>query len=156
MSVQIETYFWWSSIRCLGINSTICHLEANCRKIFNKIKAPLATKFYRTITSKQSAVDIKEALSVLMLCMANNCWRTFSYHTKMADLEYFHLLSIFSWKNWQKLRKVYWICQVVTVRSINHNVGALKELSCQMLFFRTFFSRTWVPCGTVSEGLAPL
>ena len=30
---------------------------------------------------------------------------------------------------WHELTKVYWIWQVATVRSINHNVGALKELS---------------------------
>ena len=35
-------------------------------------------------------------------------------------------------KNWHKLRKVYWIWQVATVRLIKHNVGALRELSCQM------------------------
>ena len=35
-------------------------------------------------------------------------------------------------KNWHKIRKVYWIWRVATVRSINHNVGTLKELSCQM------------------------
>ena len=34
--------------------------------------------------------------------------------------------------NWHKLRKVYWIWQVATARSINHSVGALKELSCRM------------------------
>ena len=33
----------------------------------------------------------KVALSVLMLCMSSNCWWSFSYHTKMADLEYFHV-----------------------------------------------------------------
>ena len=33
----------------------------------------------------------KEPLSVLMLCMSSNCWWPFLYHTKMADLEYFHV-----------------------------------------------------------------
>ena len=42
------------------------------------------------------------------------------------------VLSVFSWKNGHKLRKVYWIWQVMTIRSINHNVGALKELICRM------------------------
>ena len=35
-------------------------------------------------------------------------------------------------KNWHKLRKVYWIWPIGTVRSINHNVGILKELSSLM------------------------
>ena len=30
-------------------------------------------------------------------------------------------------KNWHEPRKVYWTWQVATVRSINHNVGALKR-----------------------------
>ena len=38
---------------------------------------------------------IKEALSVLMLCAPNNPRRPFLYHTKMADFEYFLVLSAF-------------------------------------------------------------
>ena len=34
--------------------------------------------------------------------------------------------------NWHKLREAYWLWQVATVRSINRNVGAPKELSCRM------------------------
>ena len=68
---------------------------------------------------------LKEVLSVLMLCAPSNCRRPFSYHTKMADFEYFRVLSIFSWK--KKLRKVYWIWQGTTVKSTNHNVGAPKR-----------------------------
>ena len=39
---------------------------------------------------------LKEALSVLMLCAPNNRQRPFSYHTKMADFEYFRVLSALS------------------------------------------------------------
>ena len=35
--------------------------------------------------------------SVLMLCTPSNCWQPFSYHAKMVDFEYFHVLSVFSW-----------------------------------------------------------
>ena len=54
-----------------------------------------------------------------MPCAPGNRRRTFSYHTKMADFEYFRVLSVFSWKIWHKLRKVYWIWQVAVVTSIN-------------------------------------
>ena len=72
----------------------------------------------------QHSEFLKEVLSVLMLCAPSNHRRPFSYHTKMADFEYFRVLSIFSWK---KLRKVYWIWQGTTVKSTNHNVGAPKR-----------------------------
>ena len=39
--------------------------------------------------------DIKEALSVLMLCTPSNSQQPFSYHTKLADFKYFHVLSVF-------------------------------------------------------------
>ena len=99
-------------------------------------------------------------LSVLMLCVPSSRRRPFLYHTKMADFKYFRLLSIFSWKNTHRTQntehrtqdtghrtqdtehthththtvrhKLNWIWQVATVRSINHKVGALKELSCWM------------------------
>ena len=99
-------------------------------------------------------------LSVLMLCVPSSRRRPFLYHRKMADFEYFRLLSIFSWKNTHRTpntehrtqdtghrtqdtehthththtvrHKLNWIWQVATVRSINHKVGALKELSCWM------------------------
>ena len=48
--------------------------------------------------------QVKEALSVLMLCAPSNRWRPFLYHTKMMDFKYFRVLSVFSW---YKLRKVY-------------------------------------------------
>ena len=40
--------------------------------------------------------DIPEALSVLMLCALSNRRRPSSYRTKMADFEYFRVLSVFS------------------------------------------------------------
>ena len=40
--------------------------------------------------------DAKEALSVLMLCAPSNCPWPFLYHMKMADFEYFRVLSVFS------------------------------------------------------------
>ena len=49
----------------------------------------------------------QEALSVLMLCAPNKRSRPFSYDTKMADFEYFRVLSVFFCKNWHKLRRVY-------------------------------------------------
>ena len=74
-----------------------------------------------------------EALSVLMLCAPSNCRRPFWYHTKMARIWTTFVNCPFSReKNWHKLSKVYWIWQVATVRSINHNVSALKELSCRL------------------------
>ena len=56
--------------------------------------------------------------------------------------------------NRHKLRKMYWIWQVATVRSINHNMGALKELNTGAQSINTesrsvFYSvsDTWhVPC----------
>ena len=39
-----------------------------------------------------------EVLSVLVLCAPSNRRRPFSYHTKMADFEYFRVLSVSSWK----------------------------------------------------------
>ena len=68
-----------------------------------------------------------EALSVLMLCMPSKCRWPF------CIFEYFYVLSIFLWKIiWHKLRNVYRIWQVATVILIYHNMGVLKELSCQM------------------------
>ena len=76
---------------------------------------------------------IKEVFSALMLCAPSNHRWPFLYHTKMADFEYFPFLSIFSWKSFTvKLRKVYWIWQVATFTSMNHNLGAQKELSCRI------------------------
>ena len=40
---------------------------------------------------------IKDALSVLMLCEPSNRRQPFSYNTKMADVEYFRVLALFSW-----------------------------------------------------------
>ena len=75
----------------------------------------------------------KEALSVLMLCEPSNCRRPLSDDAKMADLvEYFRILSVFSCKNLHQLRKLCQIMQVARVRSINHNVGVLIELSCRV------------------------
>ena len=64
-------------------------------------------------------------LSILVLCALS----------RMADknggLLVFTCFGHFSReKNWHKLRKMYRIWQVATVRSINHNLGALKELIC--------------------------
>ena len=69
-----------------------------------------------------------------MLCAPSNRRWPFSYH---GGLECFCVLSVFSWNNWHKLRKVYRIWQVTTVRSINHNVGSLKELSCRIVNIKT-------------------
>ena len=43
-----------------------------------------------------SSYYIKEALSVLMLCEPSNRRQPFSYNTKMADVEYFRVLALFS------------------------------------------------------------
>ena len=67
---------------------------------------------------------VSEALTVLMLCAPNNRRRPFSNHTKLADLEYFRVLSVFSLKKRYKVRKAYRIWQVATMILINHNVGA--------------------------------
>ena len=40
-------------------------------------------------------LNIKEALSVLMLCTPSNCRWAFSNHTKMVDFDYFCTLSFF-------------------------------------------------------------
>ena len=70
-----------------------------------------------------------EALSVLMLCAPRNRRQPFSYHTKMADFEFFVFCPFYRETNWHNLGKVYWIWQVATAVS---NVSTLKELSWQM------------------------
>ena len=73
---------------------------------------------------------LKEVLSVLMLCAPSNRQRPYSCHTKITILRVFFVFCLFSHeRNWHKLRNVYLIRQVATIRSINYNVGALKELS---------------------------
>ena len=62
------------------------------------------------------------ALSVLMLCAPISCRQLCSYSSSI-----FVFCPFSRENNWPKLRKVYWIWQVATVRSINHNVGTLKR-----------------------------
>ena len=39
--------------------------------------------------------EFAEALSVLLLCAPSNRQRPFSYHTKIADFDFFRVLSVF-------------------------------------------------------------
>ena len=98
----------------------------------NAVKLSLP-KFLNNLNSDYHCLNkiegcLKEALSTLMSCTPSNSRQPFLCHTQMADVEYFHVLSVFLWKCFgHKLRKVYWIWQVATVRLINHNMGTLKE-----------------------------
>ena len=49
--------------------------------------------FKRLVLILISFREMLEALSVLMLCAPSKRQRPFSYHTKMADFEYFRVLS---------------------------------------------------------------
>ena len=73
----------------------------------------LITKY--VLGLKKFSVTLKK-LSVFMLCLPRNRWQPFLYHIEMMDFEYFRPPPVFSWKNWHKLRKVYWIWQVGAVR----------------------------------------
>ena len=100
----------------------IIHLEQfNMRSLFFCLLIKSGVE--ERIRTHQSQVEeaTSEALLVLMLCAPSNCRRPFSNHCPFSRKKYRH-----------KLRKVYWIWQVATVRSINHNMDALKELSCRM------------------------
>ena len=68
---------------------------------------------YRFMTVEDDNKLIKEALSVLI-----RKWRLWSI---------FVFCPFYCEKNWHKLRKLFWIWQVATVRSINHNVGCPKR-----------------------------
>ena len=49
--------------------------------------------------TKQVAKQVLDSIVLpVMLCAPINHWRPFSYHMKMADIEYFRVLSVFSWK----------------------------------------------------------
>ena len=54
----------------------------------------LMAEYYIGELVEVSQILLKK-LSVLMLCTPNNCWQPFSYHKKMANFEYFHVLSVF-------------------------------------------------------------
>ena len=67
------------------------------------------------------------ALSVLMLCAPSNRRRPFSYHGRLRVFLCF--VRFLVKQIGINSENCIWICQVATVKSINHNVGALKELS---------------------------
>ena len=59
----------------------------------------------KSATSKSQTITIlQRALSVLMLCAPKHR-QPFSYHTKMAVFEYFHVLFVFSSKNLTQTQK---------------------------------------------------
>ena len=70
-----------------------------------------------------------KTLPILMLCAPSNRRRCIIRKWRTSSIFVF---CPFSFENWHKLRKVYWIWQIATVRSINYKVGALKELSCRI------------------------
>ena len=100
--------------------------------VSSPIKWYIHPRRYQTWSeSKQNSnwfyLGFKEALSVLMLCTPSSRWQPFSYHS----YHIFVFCPFSRGKKTHKLRKVYWIWQVATIRSINYDVSALKELSCQ-------------------------
>ena len=66
-----------------------------------------------------------------MLCAPSNRRRPFSYYTKMADFEYFRILSVFSLKknaiNFEKCIEYGMVYEVLTVRSIEPQRGCPKR-----------------------------
>ena len=70
-------------------------IETNSPQYVSQCKL-LTTSFQCILVNMCARQPVKE-LSVLMLCAPNNRRRPFLYHTKMADFEYFHVLSVFSW-----------------------------------------------------------
>ena len=60
--------------------STMCQVEKDQETSLKLFKSANFTNFGKVV-----AAEVKEALSVLMLCAPNNRWRPFTYHTKMAD-----------------------------------------------------------------------
>ena len=91
----------WTDKVCLFIQNLI-KMDALCSVdvLFSSLIAAMCDKIltsgdpkFQILTEEQ----LKEVLSVLMLCAPDNHRRPFSYHTKIADFEYFHVLSVFSW-----------------------------------------------------------
>ena len=71
--------------------------ETKNRFFFVLVLTTKIVSFLNTVNSEVACLHtFKAALSLLMLCATSNRWRPFSYHTKMADFEYFHVLSVFS------------------------------------------------------------
>ena len=68
------------------------------RKVTEKIVADVY--MYNSIYYILQIKNISESdqLSVLMLCAPSNHRRPFSYHMKMADFEYFRVLSVYLWR----------------------------------------------------------
>ena len=64
----------------------------NCHKTNKKVNLLYIFNFMSYLYK----IRKKITLSVLMLCAPSNRRRPFSYHTKMADFEYFRVLSVSS------------------------------------------------------------
>ena len=75
-------------------------------------------------------ISISErALSILMLCVPSKCWWPF------LSIFMFCLFSCET--NWHKLRTMYWIWQVLTVRLINHNVSTQESWAARCIYINT-------------------
>ena len=79
--------------RSKWIQATLTAVKTTCPlEIFKLIARNLNSTLTQILGRRQRWRNV-EALSVLMLCAPSNCRRPFSYHTKMADFEYFRVLS---------------------------------------------------------------
>ena len=90
--------------------SLLLHSALICRTSLN------TDPIHYSIVTKR---DVKEAISLLMLCTLSNRWWPFSYHTKLVDFEDLMLCPFSHEKSWHKLRKVYWIWQLSSDSQIN-------------------------------------
>ena len=91
--------------KAVGYLSKTCHLFTSFGNtitwcvipcVVNTWQVSMNVQKTKTTTTINKQTTLKK-LSVLMLCALSNRRRPFSYHTKMADFEYFRVLSVFSW-----------------------------------------------------------
>ena len=80
------------------INATIVRMNDSwlSNRFGDHMKLESCAESCCDLVAVQYISQLKQSLSVLMLCAPSNRRRPFSYHTKMADFEYFRVLSVFS------------------------------------------------------------
>ena len=126
---ELQRWQWqYGVLSCIGYKYSYGSLIAFTTPVSQTIPILDYWTLLLKVTNKNPKI-LKEIISVLMLCTPKNRRRPFSYHTYYGGV--FSSFVRFLVNNWHKLRKVYWIWQVATAISINHNMGALKELNCQ-------------------------
>ena len=108
-SMSCYSAIWIEAVNVLLEKGTV---ELNCfaqrtnnvDSSSHKCSGKLVVHCFRSWESLDVSNGLKK-LSVLMLCAPSNRRRSFSYHTKMADLDYFRILSVFSWKKLTRSQK---------------------------------------------------